>query len=159
MTQVTAGHTQTQRSKRVLIGGKAWLQWLRKGEEEAEVLMAEVAMKSREETLCQLRGYRNTKANFISVISPLSVGIPALFYLMLGGGQTRHKLLFFNYHHCKTAVTKNSIQQLLQCENSTGLICCKKPHSFPKTSHRNPPRAAVGQNSSHVPISLLFVLI
>ncbi len=62
-------------------------------EKEAEVLLVEVAVKSREEMQCQLQGYRNRKANFISVISPSSAGMPALFHLTLGGGQTRHKFL------------------------------------------------------------------
>lgn len=39
MTWVTAGHTQAHTSKRVLIGGKAQIEWLRKPEEEAKVLM------------------------------------------------------------------------------------------------------------------------
>lgn len=30
--------------------------WLRKGEEEGEVLMAEVTVKNQEETQCQLHG-------------------------------------------------------------------------------------------------------
>lgn len=78
--------------------------WLRKGEEEAKVLMAEVTVKSQEETQCQLHGCRNTKANFISVIPPLSAGRPALFHLTSGGGQTRH-IVFLNYHHCKIMLT------------------------------------------------------
>lgn len=62
--------------------------------------MAEVAVESREEMQCQLPGYRHRKANFISVISPLSAGMPALFPLTLGGGQTRHKFLIIITVYC-----------------------------------------------------------
>lgn len=48
--------------------------------------MAEVTLKSQEQMQRQLQGFRNRKANFISVISLSSAGSSALYRLTLEGG-------------------------------------------------------------------------